>query len=148
MATPLEVFCALLKSKSGFEVIEMTEEPSRLRLMGRVPVDKLSVNMNNWLLVVRDLLRGSQNQTVWKADISKSYFLRGPAGEEKVIYGWRVIFQGADIATHYSDMTLVVRAAPQTSAAELTEYPLPGASPDRNSPNRGKGAGSVGFGGR
>lgn len=120
-ATSLRDLQAALNKKSGFEVVDHSESEGRLRLMGRQPKDRLGVNLNNWLLVVRSLLRRSP-AAPWKVDISKEYFLRG----EQVLYGWRLLFQGEDIASHYEDIFAAIMNAEHTSRGELTEFPLPG----------------------
>jgi hypothetical protein len=129
-----------LNQRAGFELVDKSGTPSQLRLIGRVPLDREGRNMNNWLLVLRELLTRSASAP-WKADISKHYFLM--AG--KVVYAWRIILQGEAIETHLAEVTALVNAAPQTSRTEVAEMPLAGVGPDRNSTVGGKrGAGSVG----
>ena len=129
-----------LNQKAGFEVVEESSTPSQLRLLGRIPLDREGQNMNNWLIIMRQLLSQSATSP-WKVDISKHYFLL--AG--KVVYAWRVIFQAEAIDPHLGDIATVVNSAPQSSRTELTEIPLAGASRDRNSTVGGRrGAGPIG----
>jgi hypothetical protein len=128
-----------LNQKAGFELVEHSSSPSQLRLLGRVPLDKESRNINNWLIVIRQLLLGSV-KAAWKTDISKDYFLMG----DKVIYAWRVILQAESIETHLPEIIKVISTAPQSSRSEVTEMPLSGVNANRNSTMGGKrGAGPI-----
>ena len=147
MSSSVDEVLAVLRGKSCFETVDSTPSANQLRIVGRVPADAMSVNINNWLLVIRNILL-AQTHKPWKADISKQYFLKGNEGREKVIYGWRVIFQGEDIANHYADIISVVLGAKHTSSSELTEFPLPGATADRNEGKNGKGARGIREAGR
>lgn len=131
-----------LNKKSQFEPVDLQESAAQIRIMGRVRADGTNANVANWLLLVRNLLiRVQVTGCPWRADVSKSYFLKG----EKVVYGWRLVLQapGLDVRTCIPDMISTVRGAPQASHVSVEEVPLVGASPNRNSLNRGKGAGSV-----
>lgn len=132
-AVTLRDIQAALHKKSSFEVIEHSEADNQLRVMGRQPRDQMNTNLANWLLVVRQVLQQSA-KLPWSVDVSKQYFLRG----DNVIYGWRLIFQGEGIKEHYESILQTVLGAPFTSRGELTEFPLPGAPPDRNVPEGGK----------
>lgn len=132
----------LLAKKAQFELVDLQDGPSQIRIMGRVRSDGTNANISNWLLVIRDLLTREKEQScTWRVDVSKSYFLKGP----KVVYGWRLVFQapGMDVRSCITDILAAVRRAPPATNIMVDEMPLMGASPDRNTPNRGKGAGSV-----
>lgn len=146
MATALDI-AAALKKKSGFDLVSHHPAANQLRMVGRVPSDAMNVNIHNWLSVVHHLLVG-QEAAPWKADVSKQYFLKGAKGSQKVIYGWRLILQGEDITSHYEDILRTILDSKPTSAGELTEYPLPGATADRNTGKNGKGANTIREGGR
>jgi hypothetical protein len=71
-------------------------------------------------------------------DISKQYFLRN----ERVLFGWRLIFQGEGVAEHLPKICEAVSNAPRAKAV-VEEQPLAGARGDRNAPRGGKGAQGV-----
>jgi len=130
-----------LGRKAGFELVEQTSTPGQLRLLGRIPLDRASVNMNNWLIVIRQLLsRSAEAETLWKTDVSKHYFLLNG----KVVYAWRVIFQADSVEAQLADIIRTITEAPPSSRSELTEMALPGVTADRNSTVGGRrGAGLV-----
>jgi hypothetical protein len=128
-----------MHQKAGFELVEHSSSPSQLRLLGRVPLDKESHNINNWLIVIRQLLLESA-KAAWKTDISKDYFLMG----DKVVYAWRVILQAEAIDVHMGEIIKVITSAPHSSRSEVTEMPLPGVGANRNSTTGGRrGAGPI-----
>jgi hypothetical protein len=89
--------------------------------------------MATWLKVMEQLLTAMDTHD-WNVDLSKQYFMRG----EKLLYGWRVIFQGEEVAQHLDEIAKIVMSAP-LAQKQLDEVPL-GASPDRNALRAGKGA--------
>lgn len=128
-----------LNQRAGFELVEQSLSPSQVRMLGRVPLDRGGLNMNNWLIVIRQLLLHSR-KAAWKTDISKDYFLLG----DKVVYAWRLILQADVIDTHLAEITQLINASPPTNRSEVTEMPLPGVTADRNSMAGGRrGAGPV-----
>ena len=141
-AASLRDLQAALNRKSSFEMVDHTNGVDQLRVIGRQKGDPMGVNLNNWLLVVKNLLQGQMNAQ-WKVDISKNYFLRG----EHVIYGWRLIFQtpdGSPLEPHIPAIVKAIMTAPHTATGELKEFPLPGyqkGALDRNvSDGRSRGA--------
>lgn len=131
---------AALNQRAGFELVEQSKTARQIRLLGRVPLDRAGLNMNNWLIVTRQLLLRSAQGTAWTTDISKDYFLRN----EKLVFAWRIILQADTIEAHLAEITSVVNTTPPSSRSEVTEMPLAGASPDRNSTAGGRrGAGPV-----
>ena len=80
MATVPELFEAL-KKKSAYEVVEHSTSPNQIRIVGRVPVDAMNVNLSNWLIILSDLLEAQEEPGAgWTVDASKKYF---PVGETK-----------------------------------------------------------------
>lgn len=119
-----------LHVRGGFEVVNKSAKDTQIRLMGRVPKQ----SMAGWLIIVQRLLLASG--AGWSADISKQYFLRN----ERVVFGWRVIFQGPELETHITAIEQVITNAPRARAV-VDEVPLVGARASRNEPgNTGKGA--------
>jgi hypothetical protein len=122
-----------LATKSKFELVEKTVSERQVRLVGRIPEDSLKQNMNNWLLVVKTVLVAQERQQVpWSIDFSKYYFLKGETGNEKVVYGHRVLIQSKDIPAALESITKLVIGSRQTAAAEVSSFPLPGVNGTRN----------------
>lgn len=132
-----------LRKKTGFEVVSVGEPtPHQLRVLGRVLDDPAGLNMNNWKILMHRLYTAMTDRP-WKVDISKSYFLYEATA--KLVFAWRLIFQGQNIADHYNEMTELVLTAPASVRADVTEMVLSGASADRNSTHGGRrGAGLMG----
>ena len=124
---------AALGSRAGFETVSETATDQQLRVIGRVSQQ----GMPNWLIVIQQLLL-NQEDAPWNVDISKQYFLRGG----KVLYGWRLIFQGEELESYLDQIIEIVHGSPHAKRT-VDEVPLVGCSPDRNVPKRGKGAQGV-----
>lgn len=141
MLTASQLFVALRK-KVGFEVVSHNETPGQLRILGRIPGDLGGLNGNNWKILKYRLLTAMEDRP-WKVDISKTYFIKKET--KKLVYAWRILLQGADIAQHYADILNLVTTSPKSARAEVTEIPLAGSSPDRNNTAGGRrGAGPAG----
>ena len=132
----IEELTRVLKMRGGYETVSRNSGPNQVRLIGRVPAPLVK----GWLIIVQQLLvRGAE--APWSVDISKSYFLR--AG--RVMFGWRLIFQGEDINQYADDIMATVTNSPRPRAV-VDEQPLHGASAHRNRQKPGslKGAAPVG----
>lgn len=121
-----------MRQKAGFEALNVKEEPNRLRIMGRVPTGQTNRNTLNWLIVVYRLLKAADQ--VYRVDISKQYFIRN----DKVVFGWRVVFEGDNLEKYYEFITNIVAESPQSASFELDEVVLPGANRDRNNTAGGR----------
>jgi hypothetical protein len=121
------------EARVGFEVVSKSSTEGQLRLMGRVP----SQRMGDWLIIIQRLL-GSSEEADWNIDISKQYFLRGG----KILYGWRLIVQANEVVNHLEEIVALVTSSPR-SKKEITEIALTGAGVHRTTLKRGKGAQSV-----
>lgn len=143
MADATKLFQSL-KAKSKFEVVDHTLEANKLRVIGRIRDDQSGQSMQNWLIIARNLLLAQEKGAPWKVDISKQYFLKGPDDSKKIVYGHRLIIQATDIANHFDDIVRVVLGSKPAATVEMSAFPLPGASPDRNVGRNGKGANSIG----
>jgi len=125
---PRDLYTTLHK-RVGFEIVGETVSPNQIRIIGRLP----QPNMQNWLVVLQRLLLKAE-QTPWKVDVSKQYFVKNG----KVFYAWRVIFQAEEIATHLEDIISTISTAPR-ARAEVDEVNLY-AGENRNALRMGKGA--------
>lgn len=140
MATPASTVLSALRAKVGFEAVSKNETPAQLWILGRIPDDTQGLNGNNWKIVMWRLLQAMKNRP-WKADLSKDYFIKEETG--KLVFAWRVILQGKDIAKHYADIANIIQTSP-SARAEVMEIPLSGGA-DRNNPAGGRrGAGPAG----
>jgi len=128
----------LLRERTGFETVDISSTEGQIRLIGRVPPNASS----QWILIVHRMLVTCESAS-WKADISRTYFLRQVTSGKKLFYAWRVILQAPKILECLPEIFNAVQTAPRPSRVELQEFPLAGASIHRNEPQNGKGAGSV-----
>lgn len=137
----LDQLLAALRKRVGFEAVTQNQTPNQLRLLGRIPADALGLNGNNWKIIKRLLLKAMKERP-WTVDISKSYFIQEET--DKLVYAWRILFQGENIAQHYADITNLIATAP-SAQAEVMEIPYGGVDANRNSTAGGRrGAGPAG----
>jgi hypothetical protein len=142
MPTTLSQLFSALRKKVGFEVVSHNESPNQLRILGRIPEDVGGLNGNNWKILKYRLLMAMKDRP-WKVDLSKSYFIKEET--QKLVFAWRILLQGADVAQHYTDILNLVTSSPKSARVEVTEIPLGGASADRNNTAGGRrGAGPSG----
>jgi len=123
-----------LQVRGGFETVNDTKSNTQLRILGRVPKE----SMNMWLIVVQRFLAASEKSD-WTVDVSKQYFLKN----DRVVFGWRLIFQGSTVWDQLAELGQIVTNSPRPKTM-LDEQPLPGVHGDRNVPSAtGKGAQGV-----
>lgn len=129
-----------MQKKAGFEAVSVSEpSPTQLRALGRIPEDLGGMNMGNWKILMYRLYSVMDDRP-WKVDISKSYFIKKETG--KLVFAWRVIVQGEDLAKHLPEITQIVTSSPVSARAEVTEIPLAGAAGNRGKVTGGRrGAG-------
>lgn len=137
--TKANVYAALMQ-KCGFEVLEELENAKQLRISGRSHRDRWAF----FAPVIYQLLDASEKPgTLWTCDVSKKYIKHNG----KILYTWRLIFQGADIVAQYQSIVSTIMSSPQPARVELTSQLLPGYKPGdvRGGVNaRGKGSQSAG----
>lgn len=138
-ATRADIYAALA-TKSGFQVLQESETPTQLRILGRSHTDRWVF----FLPIIHTLLtKVGQGGLGWSCDISKHYFL----SDGRVLYGWRFIFQSSNLAAHYADIIMTINSAPRPARVEVDSQPLPGYKPGqiRGGVNeKGKGSSSAG----
>lgn len=120
----------VLNQRAGFEVVNQTVTDNQIRVIHRVAKG----GMPNWLMVMDCLIEASESAP-WNIDLSKQYFRRA----SRLIYGWRFILQADNIVEHLPDVIAAIQRAPRARQI-VDEQPLAGASTNRNSLTRGKGA--------
>ncbi len=124
-----------LRTRFGYEAVQVSQNPKQVRLLGRIPQQQT----RNWQ-VGRHHIFLNERSHPWTVDISRQYFLRG----EVEVFGWRLIFQGDNLAEHVKSITQTIMSAPRAKF-ELEEQALPGVSgPRRTMNDKGRGAGSAG----
>lgn len=107
-----------LKQKASFETLTHMPKASQLRITGRNHPDRWSF----FLPVIYTLQRTAAKDEHWSCDVSKQYFIRN----DRIVYTWRLIFQGEDLASKYGYIANVVRGAPNPARVEVDEVMLPG----------------------
>jgi len=128
----------LLRSKFGYEARDVTSGKKQLRVLGRLPNER----MGDWLIGMHFAHQALQRQPGWSVDFSKFYFPRNG----KIVYAWRLIFQSVDdqpISAHLQDIMNSFSSAPQSSRGEVMEIPLMGAGRSRSAAG-GRGAYTIG----
>lgn len=142
MADVNQLFQALA-AKSKFEVVEHSLGAHQLRIIGRIPADQMGQCMQNWLIIARNLLLAQENGSPWKVDISKQYFLKGPEGSKKIVYGHRLLIQADGVEQHFTSIISVILGSKPSSVIEVNSFPLPGTGRERNVGTNGKGANAI-----
>ncbi len=137
-ASKLDLFNVLVQ-RTGLTVVEEREREKQLRFLCRV-------SPKQWAFfgpIVRSLILTSEKPgNPWTCDISKLYMVRN----DKVLYIWRIVFQGEAISTKYASMIAAIQAAPRPQRVELQSQLLPGYRPGdvRGGVNeKGKGVSSA-----
>ena len=137
--TRADIYTALAK-KCGFQVVQDHETGKQLRIIGRCAPSRWPF----MLPVIHALLTGAEDATArWTCDISKQYVIRN----RKVLYGWRIIFQGDALAEQYVQIAAIINSAQRPSRVEVDFAPLAGYAPGqmRGGVNaKGKGSSSAG----
>lgn len=139
MTTTAKDLATALHKRVGFEVVSMTEGPNQLRIIGRIPLDSLDLNENNWKIVKYRMLLAMEDRP-WKADLSKWYFIKKET--KKMVFAHRILLQGENIAQHYADVVNIIETSP-SARAEVMEIPLVGNSSNSTAGGR-RGAGPMG----
>lgn len=116
--TKANVYAALMQ-KCGFEVLEELENAKQLRISGRSHRDRWGF----FAPVILQLLEAEEKPgATWTCDISKKYIKHNG----KILYTWRLIFQGNDLAKQYPSIISTIMASAQPARVELTRQLLPG----------------------
>jgi hypothetical protein len=124
----------LLRTRFGFECVQRDVRENQLRLLGRV----LPAYAENWL-VLRGHLINAALDADWTYDCSRPDVLRGGRGGQ-LTYGWRLIFQHADVASRIKPLMAIIANCPRPHF-EVEEQALPGVGSRRAGVNaRGGGA--------
>ena len=129
-----------MQKKMGFEVVSLAEpDPNQIRALGRIHADLGGLNMGNWMILMYRLYTAMENRP-WKVDFSKSYFIKEET--KKLVFAWRVLFKGENLAQYHAEIAELVRTSPISARSEVTEFPLAGAAENRGKVTGGRrGAG-------
>lgn len=134
MSTEDDLFHAL-HAAGDFTALPDTvvHDGTKLRFLGRV--DPRSTR--RWLDVVRVINEWADGSSR-KADTSKLYFLR----REELIFAWRIIIEASDLSSALMELVgaldTVQAGSVDSDVVPVEEYPLPGASADRNAMGGGR----------
>jgi hypothetical protein len=111
-------------ASKAFETIDVSASQNQVRIIGRLPEEQAI--FENWQLTLHRLLTVMQTAD-WKVDPSKKYEIR--EADNKLVYKWRLIFQGQDIARYFGQIAQTIRTAPRSNRVEMTKFQLTGARP-------------------
>jgi hypothetical protein len=118
-----EELLKLWQARTGFQVVDCSDTPQRLRVLGRVlpPLD-------SWWIVL-DRILDAEKKAQWSIDVSQLYYK--PAGE--IRFAWRIILQAPDgVAQYFQTIASIINSAPRAQASAVDEMPLMGSSASRN----------------
>lgn len=135
----------LLMTKCRLEVVDLNTSANQIRIIGRIPHDDAGQNVQNFLIITKNFLIAAKTSS-WNVDISKNYFLKEVGESEKVVYGYRLIFQGEDMNQHLPQICSVVDGSKPPSRVQLESFPLHGQTAERNVGKNEKGARPLGRG--
>ncbi len=127
--------------------VNATHAENRVTVLCRVP----SGNEDKWIDLVKSILVGAQDEAgevhAWQAHICRNYFIKEDENRNrKLVWGWNISIQSREMGHSLVMIQKLLRGEPLrvTGAREVTEFPLVGASPNRNIPKNGKGVHTVG----
>lgn len=121
----------ILGRRYHFEAVNQSVATGQIRFMGRVADTAVA----DWLVAVHRMLQAEKTHD-WGIDISRKYFLRN----DKLFYGWRVIFKAENLPDALAELITVADQAPK-AVTTVEEGLLVGSGSHRRGINaRGRGA--------
>lgn len=137
-------------SSSGIaEPVSATHGENRISVMCRVRKE----TEDKWIKVIERILIAGLEEAkevhAWQSHICRNYFIKEMQdGSHKLVWGWNISIHSREmgLALHMVMKLIHGEQIRETSNRELTEFPLHGASADRNAPKKGKGVHSIGDG--
>jgi len=108
-----------------------------------------------WVELVQRMLISTDMEAkqahAWQAHFCRHYFLKESDGQKKIVFGWNISVQSADMSTSLDFLIRVIKgeepgARTQQISGQVDEMPLSGVTGERNAAKvpGGKGAYSVG----
>lgn len=138
-----------LQSSGIAQPVQATHGENRISVMCRVPKD----NEEKWIKLVERILMAADDESgelhAWQTHICRNYFLKEfDGGVRKLVWGWNVSIHSKEMGASLNMVIKLVHGEPirTVSNKELSEFPLHGASNDRNAPKKGRGVHTIGDG--
>ncbi len=137
-----------LESTGLAQPVSATHHEQRVAVMCRVN----SGNEEKWVNLIRNILITTLNEEkeihAWQAHICRNYFIKEIEGQDrKLVWGWNVSIHSREMSLALEVLIKVIKGQIITTSrpGEVTEFPLYGASINRNTPTAsGKGVHDVG----
>lgn len=137
-----------LESTGLAQPVSATHNDQRVSVMCRVN----SGNEEKWINLVRIILVTTLDEEkeihAWQAHICRNYFIKEiEGGDRKLVWGWNVSIHSREMSLALEMLIRVIKGQVirTTKPGEVTEFPLYGASPNRNAPTAGgKGVHTLG----
>lgn len=123
------------------ETVSANFSENTVGVLCRVKAD----NEKKWAELLTKMLIASEDESkevhAWKCHFCRRYFLKEVGGDRKMVYGWNFTIQSNEMSISMDMLMMVIKGQPIriTNNRELDEFPLHGASADRNTPKGGKG---------
>lgn len=136
-----------LESTGLVEPVNATHSEGRVAVLCRVAQG----NEKKWLELVKNILVNAIDESkevhAWQTHLCRNYFIKETESGRNLVWGWNVSVHSREMS-HSLDVIIKIikgQAIRSTgSKRELEEFPLHGASADRNSPKNGKGVHTIG----
>lgn len=110
-------------------------------------------NEAKWAGLVRDILIASLDEAGevhgWQSHICRNYFIKEvEEGDRKLVWGWNVSIHSKEMSLSLDMIVRVIKGEPirTNRTNELQEFPLVGATVNRNTVVKGKGVHTIGNG--
>lgn len=137
-----------IESAGIAQPVQATHGENRVAVMCRVAKD----NEDKWIKTVERILVASLDEAgelhAWQTHICRNYFIKETEGVRKLVWGWNVSIHSKEMGAALNLVIKLIHGEPirTVSNRELNEFPLHGASSDRNAPKKGKGVHTIGNG--
>lgn len=137
-----------LESTNLAQPVKITHAENRVNVLCRVTEG----NEKKWVELVSNILIATSEEAGephnWQSHICRNYFLKEDGGGPKLVWGWNVSIQSQNMSISLDAVIAVIKGKTlrvKGSPRELDEFPLHGASPNRNAPGpSGKGVHTIG----
>lgn len=129
--------------------VNATFSENRVQILCRVA----SGNEDKWVNLIRALLESELDEHAqvhaWKSHICRNYFIKEDptSHSRKLVWGWSISIHSPEMALSLNAIVKIARGEPIRmvgSSKELTEFPLHGATAQRNALKGGKGVHTIG----
>lgn len=143
-----EKFSRAIESSGLAQPVSATHSDNRVQVLCRVAKG----NDEKWIEMVRTILEAALDESkevhAWQCHICRNYFIKEneETGDRKLVWGWSVSIHSKEMGLALGMIVKILKGQPirVVSNRELTEYPLHGASEQRNMPKGGKGVHTIG----